>query len=245
MGNQWLKQGRQGRGLGSRQKAGAGLRERAVIQAAGTWLGQCGGGGAGRAGVCPTLHPYSSLQPRDLGREPCTLVLRRCSPMPIPVLSSPTACFHFSLFPPLPQETWDSIPLVLPTTLAPWPPGPSPTALARARLPSLHEDHLSIRLHLPFSSDPDNRVRTVHPPAGHEATGLRRLGGAANRSPFLPTLCCHPLGTQTPVASRLHRDPSFTSTTRPVRPMPQVTLSNFKPRLLKITPSHPLPSCNV
>lgn len=134
-------------------------------------------------------------------------------------------------------------PAYYPGTLAP---RPSPTALARARLPSSHEDHLSARLHLPFSSDPNSRVKTVPPPACHKATGLRRVGGAAHRrSPLLPTLCRHPLGTQTPATSTPHRDPSFTSTTRPVRPMPQVALSNFKPRLLKITPSHPLPSCNV
>jgi len=172
-----------------------------------------GWGRQGRGLPNSALHPCSSLQPRDLGGEPCTQVLRRCSPMSIPVLPSPTACFHFSLLPPPPQETWDPIPPVLPTTLAPWPPGPSPTALARARLPSSHEDHLSVRLHLPFSSDPDSRVRTVLPPAGHEATGLRRLGEQLTGG--LPS---SPPSAATPWAHRPQQPQDPTET--PVSPPP-------------------------
>lgn len=64
------RQGRGARGRGvSTAPAGAGLREPGRVT-----------GKVGRVEVCPTLHPCSSLQPRDLGAEAGSQVLRRCSP---------------------------------------------------------------------------------------------------------------------------------------------------------------------
>lgn len=139
VGNQWLKQGRQGGRSRSRQKAGAGAE--AVIQAAGTWLGQCGGVGQAGQGVCPLCTPYSSLQPRDLGREPCTLVLRRCSQCP----SQCQPCLlHFSLFPHYPRRSGTPSHL---SCLLPWHPGLwalSHSFGLEPGCPPCLEDHLSI-----------------------------------------------------------------------------------------------------
>lgn len=62
------KAGGPGAGVGT-APAGAGLREPGRVTAK-----------VGRVEVCPTLHPCSSLQPRDLGAEAGSQVLRRCSP---------------------------------------------------------------------------------------------------------------------------------------------------------------------